>query len=587
MRLTIIFWFTLFLPALVFAQKTALQTRDTVIIIHLGTSNILSEKVDTEVKCVSAGMFHCSIVGKNGKVYTWADPRATSIEIPQIPDSIVNIATGDIHSTIQYKDGSINQFFVNSGLNMFYPYQLQYVTSIASGPKMSVALNKKGILYAWGPGKTIKKLQIPVKTYGVKTASVGKNHISFINIKDKVFVWGDHNMDQNKIPRFASKPIKIVSGDYHTLVLDELGKLYAWGNNSKGQCNVPIMTQPIKAIGAKNFRSIVVTKNDQVIIWGMNQKNEIDFSKIGKVKLATLGFDFAVVVVQSESKVLDELYARETSSKNLISISKAIDSSSSSSVNDSLIHSLDQISVTNFMEESTSLNFDLDFEKGNTLNIQSSKSSFADENSSTDIVFEGEGNNLTVINDGVHVKRVNSNQRVIIKGSGKKATLHYKNVNDKIVDSNSQLIIDLDQIGYENDYPQEYNDLRDPEVIVPDMIIDFDSLPSSYITEWYVENGFYQTVVGDVLGESDDYAKIMEDSEFLSDYFERAKAAFYCKQYNIGMEVLKEGAKDNFYYDCSLALFEIYYYGLFGVAPSLPLAKIHYMNYLKASSQGR
>lgn len=589
MKNFLLFYLTLSLPYLACGQSKATlsEKRDTVIIIPLGATRIASSAV-TKVTGISTGMYHFSVLNEKGEVQTWVDPAAYSIDVPYIGEPLSAIATGDIHSSILYKDGTINQYFLSPRLTMFFPYRLQQIVQIASGPKMSVALNKKGILYTWGAGKTVKKLQIPIKTYGVKLASVGREHVAFINIKDRVFVWGDHSLGQNQIPKFSAKPVKIVSGDYHSMVLDAAGKVYAWGNNSKGQCNVPDLGTPAREIAAKNFLSMAVLENEKVVIWGMHKKTELNFSALGRVKTAALGNDYAVIVVETDALKRKEFVMPEPL---LVSEPPAIPAGLDSSamekmlLADSLTNYMKDFNAENFMRKSVYENFSRGFGKDNSLEFESNNSSYSDSNSTTEVIFEGEGNKIKVIHDNVNVKRTNSRQRVIIKGSGKALTLHYKDQQQTIQNNDQEIVIDLDQVGSDFGYPEEYSDLKELETVTPEMIIEFDSLPNSYLTEWPVENGYYYSTQQGVLAKANEKNKIVEEGMFLSDPFEKAQAYFYCGQIANGIEALEEASADDYNYNCILALFEIHYYGLFGMPTSLPKAGHYFRKYQQAKAK--
>ncbi|MBC7451085.1 MAG: hypothetical protein H7259_06315 [Cytophagales bacterium] len=568
--------FLLFFPVVLYAQTTthSAKTKDTVIIIPLGNSAIYAQPMEYSVKGINAGMYHCSVIDHNNHLTTWIDPRAYAIQAPVIQDKVRSIATGDIHSVVLYSDSTINQFFLIPQINMFYPYQLSGVVEVQAGPNISTALTKKGILYAWAPGKTIKNLNIPIKTYGVKQTSVGKSHIAFINIKNKVFVWGDHSLGQNNKPVFKSKPIQIASGDYHTIVLDELKNIYVWGNNSKGQCVIPAYTGKIDRIAAKNFYTLIQLDNNTIIVWGMGKIIESDFSSLGKVKSSILGHDFAVVVVESNQEKITEWYFRKT----ILDATVVKHQDSSMFAADSLTGNTGNVTSGNFIKEALIDDFAQAYGSGNLLEIESLYSSQTDDNSSTSIAFEGSGNNLKIINDRVTTYRKNSTQRIIVKGSNQSATLRIQNQNTTVNNEHSTVVIDLNALSNEGSYPEEYVNPAETMVYQQDQIIDFDSLPNSMITEWPVENGIYW-IDGENMGHIGDPEDVLLTIDTRSDPFQRAQGHFYFKDYTNGITILQEAAADPYYRICALALFEIYYYGLFDQKISLEKANFYYAKY--------
>jgi len=77
--------------------------------------------------------------------------------------------------------------------------------------------------------------------------------------------------------------------------------------------------------------------------------------------------------------------------------------------------------------------------------------------------------------------------------------------------------------------------------------------------------------------------KDMEETMYMTgDYYAMAQLAFYYKKYSDGIEFLKTGISENSPKECALALFDIYYYGLFDQPVQLENAKIIYGVYIKS-----
>lgn len=545
----------------VFSQNV----KDTVVFINWGSSNLVSEHLDENIKSISGGMYYAFAVTENGNLQTFIDPGIRMLQVPFFDEPVEQIAVGDIHAVQLYESKKINQFFVHEKIEMFYPHKLQAVKEVKAGPIMSVALNTKHILYAWGKGDVVKKNNIYPKTYGVKTASVGKKHIAFINIKDRVFVWGDHSKGQNNIPKFKGKPLQIASGNDHVLVLDEYGKVYVWGDNSHGQTEIPEINQKVKAIVAKHNHSLVLLENNEVIIWGEHQTSKLDFSPVGDIKEVTLGYNFAALVIQ-KNEVHGDLSGL-TYLLNHNPLNKAaIDSTET------------PVTAWNFLGHTLVNNYPEYVGKGNTITAESVNSYLDNINSNTDVVFEGEGNQLKIINKNRQVTRKNSHQRVIIKGSNRKATIVQQGDGPSVIENdNSVLVIDLDKIGVPTSYPDEYDDTHEYESNTSFDFVDIDStLPRSMINEWPVYSGEY-VVHDQVLGKISDYQTIYNNAGFILDDVEHAKAYFYCNKTAEAMAILEEGAENVYNDGCRLALFDIYYYGLFDIKPDQAKAK-YYLN---------
>ena len=564
-------------------SQASLVYKDTLIFIPLGESVIQSPILEKEIASMSAGMFHYSLVDVNGKLTTYIDKSIPWLMPMTIDSDVRSLAIGDIHTVILYKsDSSLNQYFITPSIDAFYPNGLKRIVEIRAGTNLSIAVSKKSIMYTWGPGRSVQNLNIPLKTYGVKTASVGKQHIAFINIKDKVFVWGNNGKGQKNIPIFKSKPIKIISGNNHILVLDELKKIYVWGDNSYGQCLLPVIEEPIKQIEAKTNASLVVTETNKIFIWGNGNEVKADFSFLGEVKQAKLGYDYAVVLIRSTPEKIKQAYL--TTNKTIISVHKQ----------DTLLFTKNTLSereqgvtADNFIDETFQQNSAIgNGYNGNSLTVESTNNSSQDDiNSSTTIEFDGVNNNLKIINDNVKTLRINSSQRVIIKGSNKNGVIHVRNQDNVIEDQHSVVVIDLDKIGIENEYPAEYNQTKESNVPMQELFLPLDSMLSSGIQFFPVENNNFYLNGKNMGGLSDQ--KDMEETMFMTgDYYAMAQLSFYYKKNVEGMEFLKKGISNynlNEYNlkECALALFDIYYYGLFDQPIQLENAKNMYNVYSK------
>ena len=84
---------------------------------------------------------------------------------------------------------------------------------------------------------------------------------------------------------------------------------------------------------------------------------------------------------------------------------------------------------------------------------------------------------------------------------------------------------------------------------------------------------------GEFASYSNDYANLLDNARFWNS-FDYAQACFYCHQSEKAIAILK--GSDVLCSQCKLALFEIYYYGLFGIAPDQVKAGTYYQDYLRA-----
>jgi|GEM_PF-3088798 len=569
MKSTIVSITLLFFSKCVFSQSNPLY-KDTLIFIPLGNSVIQSPIVNSEIETLSAGMFHYSTVDSKGKLNTYIDPSIPWLMPMSIDADVRSVAIGDIHSVVLYKsDSSINQYFITPSINAFYPSSLKRIVEIKAGSNMSIALSKKNIMYAWGPGKLVQNLNIPLKTYGVKTASVGKQHIAFINIKDRVFVWGNNNHAQRNIPVFKTKPVKIASGNYHIIALDQGKEVYVWGDNMYGQCMTPSIKEPVKLIDAKSNRSMIVSESNKIYVWGDGTEVNADFGFLGEVKKAVLGYDFAIILIRSTPDKIKQAYINK--SDNIV---KRMEQDTLMFARDSFNIKEKRVNAGDFIDIAFNDNFNTPLAfNGNTVDVQSiNQSEQNDINSTTTVEFDGENNHLTIINDNVKTLRINSSQRVIVKGSNKSGVVHVRNQNNVIEDQTSVVVIDLDAIGKDNDNMAEYEQNKDATSSSQEEFLSLDSLPSSFITFYPIDNNeFY--VDGEFMGYVNEFDVVEESVLLTGNNYAIAQMYFYYKQNAKGIEALKNGVLEKQSKLCALALFDIYYYGLYGQPVQLETAK--------------
>ena len=143
--LIICFWLG---QQLVFSQTSPVY-KDTLILIPLGESVILSPILEKEIASMSAGMFHYSLVDVNGKLTTYIEKSIPWLMPMRIDSDVHSLDIGDIHTVILYKnDSSLNQYFITPSIDAFYPNGLKRIVEIRAGTNLSIAISKKNIMYA-------------------------------------------------------------------------------------------------------------------------------------------------------------------------------------------------------------------------------------------------------------------------------------------------------------------------------------------------------------------------------------------------------------------------------------------------------
>ena len=439
---------------------------------------------------------------------------------------------------------------------------------------MSTALNEKGILYTWGAGTIVAELNIHVKTYGVRFASVGEKHVAFINVKDRVFVWGDHSLGQNNIPKFKTKPVEVVSGNNHIVVMDSIGDVYVWGDQQFQQSKVPVFVGGVIQISAKGNQSAVLLDCNKVISWGEFGVHEFDFDSIATVSQIELGSGYLAIVLKD---IKDETNEGLVNSK----LRRMVESPEAEKN-----RALQKISTSKYQNSGS------DSLAKNTLDFFSKDGTYRTKHSKTEVFFEGSGNRVTVINDGVSANLNSSCQRIIFKGDGENVVIKQSGGQINMDGEYSEVVIDLAnyQTSSNSMYSIEYLDDLEENMEPIDTSEYYYSKNTYYkdtlsheqkldiinsedfvyksrgnINEWPIMYGYY-IFENQPIGTVNEKKKLDNFAWDQEDIFETARLFFYLKENEDAMYVL-----DRCYFDesaCALALYHIYTKKLFGYSIS-------------------
>ena len=241
------------------------------------------------------------------------------------------VAIGAKHSLAVTKDGEVyawgfsdyGQLGIGTTENSFeatapYPVKVDNLTdiiSVSSQSYFSLALDKKGDVYAWGKNDSgqlgignKENKNVPVKIdnlTGIKDIAAGVNHSLAVTKNGEVYAWGANKYGQLGIGTLEEKlfPVKINNlsdiisvsvGEFHSLALTKNGEVYAWGANNHGQLGLGDTTSrviPVKinaltdiiAISAGWGHSMALNKKGEVFVWGENYFGELGSD--GKDKL--------------------------------------------------------------------------------------------------------------------------------------------------------------------------------------------------------------------------------------------------------------------------------------------------------------
>lgn len=264
--------------------------------------------------------------------------------LPKIDASIVQVAATDNLSTLLYSNGDVyawGTFRCNEGMLGFSktsrtqetPYKLKglkNIVQLAAGKDHMLALDSKGIVYAWGNGqqyqlgrRILERHRLSALEphqfglYDIKYIASGDFHCFAIDKDDNVYAWGLNQFgqcgitDENGeledgslivkptiIPKLSGlKIVEIAGGEHHTLALSSDGNVYSWGRYDMKEIGIAADNLPpstfkdqhgkprsvpeptlikfakegdlkMKAIGAGSHHSFAVTNDGMVYAWG-------------------------------------------------------------------------------------------------------------------------------------------------------------------------------------------------------------------------------------------------------------------------------------------------------------------------------
>ena len=293
----------------------------------------LIETIPGRVVALAAGAFHSLALLESGEVYGWGrntegqlgDGTTRSKNRPQlikaIPDKIIGISAGRLHSLAIPKNGKVyvwgdNEFGQlgdgTTKMRMF-PKLIKKipgkVIDIAAGDYHSLALLEGGKIYSWGRNYfgqlgdgTTKERTRPqlIKTIPGKVIriSAGTFHSLALLESGEVYVWGSNiyrqlgvnNIKAKALPQLIEgipgKVVNISSGDNYSLVLLESGKIYGWGWNDAGQLGPGKLTTFL-------FPKII-SKGDKRLLFSSfgNSGRAVSFNELERLLRTLLGQEF-------------------------------------------------------------------------------------------------------------------------------------------------------------------------------------------------------------------------------------------------------------------------------------------------------
>jgi len=288
---------------------------------------------------ITTGASHTIVIDKNGRLWGWggrsfgqvgdntsAFCTTTPVCICGAIKTFCKISAGACHTLAIDKNGRLwawgrnvwgelgDGTLIQRNTPVSVVGTVKTFCEIATGTCHSLAIDKSGIVWAWGNngfgvlGNNINGLSkcTPVSVYGTKTfcqiATGGAfftSHISAIDQNGRVWAWGNNLAGQlaNNSTSVQYSPVSILGvvktfckinvGACHTVAIDKNGRAWAWGFNGQGQLGDNSLTSrrtPVSVLGTtKTFcqiaggssHTIAIDKNGRVWAWGLNTNGQL------------------------------------------------------------------------------------------------------------------------------------------------------------------------------------------------------------------------------------------------------------------------------------------------------------------------
>lgn len=278
-------------------------------------------KADGIVDFAVGGM-HVLALDNNGKVWSWGTNdslvlgRNTS-KAKEVLKSIDDQADSDDDD-----DGDLNELESTPNLVENLPKIDSKIVQLAATDNLSAALYQNGDVYTWGTfrsnegllgfSKTVAFQEKPIKQARLKNIvqlAAGKDHMLALDTKGIVYAWGNgqqfqlgrkilerHKFAALEPQQFGLYDIKyIASGDFHCFAIDKDNRVFTWGLNQYGQCGITnergnledgsVIAKPIevpslsglivKEIVGGEHHSLALTSDGNIYSWGRYDMREV------------------------------------------------------------------------------------------------------------------------------------------------------------------------------------------------------------------------------------------------------------------------------------------------------------------------
>lgn len=268
----------------------------------------------------AAGGMHVIALDANNNLWSWGnnDHKALGREIPKNLERLVDADDNDSD------DGDLNEFEATPGKVTNLPKLKLKVAQVIATDNLSAALYANGDVYAWGTFRSNDGLlgfskdvlaqdrATKINLRNIVQLAAGKDHVLALDTKGIVYAWGygeKYQLGRRILERHRLAGLEpasiglynvryVASGDYHCFAVDHEGHVFTWGLNQFGQCAVTkngaleddlIVTAPTKIdffddkdivqIAAGEHHTLALTAAGQVYVFGRYDMKEVGIAE--------------------------------------------------------------------------------------------------------------------------------------------------------------------------------------------------------------------------------------------------------------------------------------------------------------------
>jgi regulator of chromosome condensation len=289
---------------------------------------------------IAVGGMHCIALTKDNELLTWGvnDNKALGRPLPPWTARDVDEDASD-YDDDEGLDLNPNEATPTAIPKDYFPEGTVF-TGVAAGDSASFAVTDEGLVYGWGTfrnnegiwgftegddGKLVKEQKVPLlikNLKNVKSVSCGDNHALAIDNKGVVYAWGSGQQDQlgrRIVARHAQKNltpapvplpkggkiVKVIAGPNHSFAIEKDGSVWSWGLNNFAQTGIPygpekdndIVTAPtkVKALNDHKITTIGTGANHSVAL-----TDKGDLLTFGRLENWALGIKFDGIIDNEE-----------------------------------------------------------------------------------------------------------------------------------------------------------------------------------------------------------------------------------------------------------------------------------------------